>query len=267
MNKIIILILSLSLFSCMKDELVSSTTKDIPVIQSFLLAGKDSIVVKVQTLKPYTNDTTDTEKAISGLNIYINKNLLTEQAAGTYLYTASDLHIEPNDTFNLSLSYNNATVTSQTIIPTKPLNFAISTDTIKVKQMTSTSFSPESKSEMVTLELTWDNTAKDYHFIVLEWVGTSKVYTNTIIAAEDILTKKTSSPNQDNTYNINQMELGLYGKYRAVLCRINKEYYDLLQTTNLNSNNMTNPPSNVSNGWGLFTAMSSDTVYFWVLKK
>lgn len=88
-----------------------------------------------------------------------------------------------------------------------------------------------------------------------------------MMAKSDIKTKRVSQPNQDDTYNINQMELGLFGKYRAVLYKINKEYYDLLETTNLNSNTMTNPPSNVSNGWGIFTSMSTDTLFFWVIKK
>ena len=268
MNKILFLFITITIAfgSCKKDVLVSSNTKDIPVIQSFLIAGTDSIAVKVSTLKPYSNDLLDTVEPISGLKIYINNALLTEGSTGKYYIKSSALNIEPNDTFNLKLDYNNAPISSQTIIPSVPQNFSISTDTVQVKQMTSSSKGP-GEMTFVNLELTWDNPSKDYHFLTIEWLGTTKVYTNSMMSTDDVKTKRVTSSNQDNTYNINQMELGLYGKYRAVLYKINKEYYDLLETTNLNSNDMTNPPSNVSNGWGIFTAMSTDTVYFWVIKK
>jgi len=266
MNKILFLIIAISIIlgACKKDVMLTSDTKNIPVIESFLITGTDSVVVKVSTLDPYTNDTLDTVEPISGLKIYLNNYLLSESSAGKYYYASKNFKIEPKDTFNLKLTYNNATVSSQTIIPSIPQNFAISTDTISVKQMTS---STGTGMTFVNLELTWDNTSKDYNFLAIEWLDKVKVLTNTTMSTDDIKTKRVTPANQDNTYNINQMELGLYGKYRAILYRINKEYYDLLETTNLNSNDMTNPPTNVTNGWGVFTSMSTDTVYFWVLKK
>jgi len=269
MNKIFIKIIAISiaLSSCEKDILVSSNTKDIPVIQSFIIAGSDSIAVNVSTLKPYSNDTLDSVEPISGLKIYINNLLLTEGSIGKYYVKSQALTIEPNDTFTISLEHNNTKISSQTIIPSTPQNFSISTDSVSVKQMTTKPEGGPNLSNFVNLELTWDNPSKDYHFLAIEWLGTKRIYTNTIISTDDIKTKRITSANQDNAYNINQMELGLYGKYRAILYRINKEYYDLLETTNLNSNDMTNPPSNVKNGWGIFTAMNTDTIYFWVIKK
>ena len=263
---IYIALLSIFILSCEKDVLVTSNTKNTPVIESFIVSGTDSIVVNVSTLKPYSNDTLDTVEPISGLKLYINNIVMKEASSGVYYYASKSIVVKPKDTFNIKLTYNNVDIKSQTIVPSKPIDFAISTDTVKVKQVTTSSFGPGPDS-FVNLELTWDNSADDYHFLVIEWLDKSRIYTNTLMSPDDIKTKRLTPANQDDTYNINQMELGLYGKYRAVLCTINKEYYDLLETTNLNSNNMANPPSNVTNGWGLFTSMSTDTLYFWVLKK
>lgn len=258
--------MSILIVSCEKDVLISSNTKNTPVIESFIISGTDSIVVNISTLKPYTNDTLDTVEPISGLKVYLNNKAMKEVSDGVYYYASKFLEIKSKDTFNVKLTYNNIDIKSQTIIPSKPIDFEISTDTVKVKQVTTSSFGPGQDS-FVNLELTWDNSANDYHFLVIEWLDKSKIYTNTMMSADDISIKRITPANQDDTYNINQMELGLYGKYRAVLCTINKEYYDLLETTNLNSNSMANPPTNITNGWGVFTSMSTDTLYFWVLKK
>ena len=269
---------SLAFVACKKDILVTSNVANVPVIQSFLIAGSDSINVKVFTLKPYTNDSLDTTKPISGLKLYINNLVLTENSSGNYSYSSKDLHVNPLDTYSFTFEYNNKQVSSKTTIPSKPQNFKILIDTISVTQQTTMPSQGKGKGggyggyggnqiQNQELQLTWDNPSKDYHYMVVEWIDTVRVYTNTVQSPDNIRTRTVSSPNQDNFYTINERSLRIYGKYRAVLCKINKEYYDLLSSKNLNSNDMINPPSNVTNGWGVFTSMSTDTVYFWLLKK
>jgi len=257
------------LVACEKETSTSgSSKKDVPVIESFLLAGSDTIKVKVSTLLPYTNDTTDTVEPLAGLNIMVNDYLLQEVDPGTYIYVMKDNTIAESDSFSLSFDFNSKTISATTAIPTKPSGMSISDDTIKIKKQTA-STKPEdfSSSSSTTLEITWDNTAKEYHYLTIDWIDTTEVFTNTMMDTTDISTQEVGSANQDDVYNINQMNLRLYGKYRVILHKINKEYYDLMETTNKNSNSMTNPPSNVANGWGVFTALSTDTLYFWVIKK
>ena len=268
-----IISLSLALVSCHKDVLLTNNTNNFPSIQSFILAGSDSILVKVSTLAPYTNDSLDTAKPLTGLKLYINNYLLTEQTPGTYIYTSKSLLIHPKDSFILNLAYNNKTISSNTVIPSKPLNFKISSDTVSITQQTVAPSKGNHSGFNIGFNnsnafiFTWDNPFKDYHYIIIQLLDTAQVFINSYSTNTNVRSQTTTPVNQDNAYDLTQNSLRLYGKYRAVLYKINKEYYNVLQTSNLNSNAMTNPPSNITNGWGIFTGISTDTLYFSVLKR
>lgn len=68
-------------------------------------------------------------------------------------------------------------------------------------------------------------------------------------------------PTQNNTYEIGSQQFQYYGQHRIILYHINPEYALLYQDSGDNSLNLKSPPTNVKNGLGIFTAISSDTLY------
>jgi len=269
---IFILLLLFAVLSCHKEVMLTGSTNNFPTFQSFIVAGSDTLTVKVATLTPYSNDSVDSAKPITGLTMYINNYLLKEQSAGVYCYSSKDLQIHPNDTFNLNVTYKNTKISSKTIIPAKPLHFMISSDTVSItQQTTAVGFGNHNSNNFDAntnaFQFTWDNPLKDYHYLVIQLLDTARISINTYFTNNNGEIKTSTPVNQDNAYNLSQRSLIYYGKYQVVLYKINKEYYNLLQTSNLNSNTMTNPPSNITNGWGIFTGMSTDTLYFTVLKR
>ena len=60
-------------------------------------------------------------------------------------------------------------------------------------------------------------------------------------------------------YNMTQSSFNYYGHYQVILLRVNDEYINLLKSNSRGSSqNLTNPPTNVNNGLGIFTAMQAD---------
>ena len=71
-----------------------------------------------------------------------------------------------------------------------------------------------------------------------------------------------------SVYYITSQNFAYYGNYQVILLRVNQEYVNVLNsnTLGLNSNNLLNIPTNVSNGLGIFTAVQADTLYFSLIK-
>jgi len=52
-----------------------------------------------------------------------------------------------------------------------------------------------------------------------------------------------------------------------VLYHLNEEYAMLYATSGNSSTDLTSPSTNISNGFGIFTGMSTDTLFLQVYKK
>jgi hypothetical protein len=72
---------------------------------------------------------------------------------------------------------------------------------------------------------------------------------------------RNTAPNTDNAFNISGRDLQFFGTYRIILFTVNKEYAELYENVSSSSNNLTNPVSNIINGWGIFTGINSDTLF------
>jgi len=48
--------------------------------------------------------------------------------------------------------------------------------------------------------------------------------------------------------------------------RVNQEYVDLFENIDQDSRNLNEPPTNIANGLGIFTAFNSDSIFFEVKK-
>lgn len=64
-----------------------------------------------------------------------------------------------------------------------------------------------------------------------------------------------------DNYNFYYRTINYLGVYRAILYSVNKEYSDVLTSNaNTSSQRLTEPPTNVNNGYGIFTAIQADTI-------
>ena len=63
-----------------------------------------------------------------------------------------------------------------------------------------------------------------------------------------------------------QRELLQFGTYQIIVFRVNPEYAALYESSSNSTLSLEEPPSNIVNGLGIFTGVSSDTLYLEVIK-
>ena len=71
----------------------------------------------------------------------------------------------------------------------------------------------------------------------------------------------------ENNYNVICMSLQNYGKYMVTLYKINQDYVSLFETAVQDGTELNEPPSNIINAFGIFTAFASDTVSFEIVRE
>jgi hypothetical protein len=59
-------------------------------------------------------------------------------------------------------------------------------------------------------------------------------------------------------------EFQYFGKHRLILYHVLPDYASLYSENSTSSQNLTNPSTSIMNGYGIFTGLNSDTLYFTV---
>ena len=73
-------------------------------------------------------------------------------------------------------------------------------------------------------------------------------------------------PGTDTTFTVLGATLPSYGLYVVKVYKVNQEYADLYQSETQDSRELNQPPSNIINARGIFSAFASDSVFFEVVK-
>lgn len=270
MKRIIIKILVLAAIvtgfaSCQKELMAPMTGENTAVVEAYLVAGEPSGLVYVSRILPFSDDTVNIKEMIAGLKLYINGIPLTEIGTGIYKFELTDGSVINTDsTYILSFEYGGNEVTASTIIPSKPTGFTSSASTIYATRILDDStFAPGSMMDEV--EFTWDNDDASYHYLMVEYLEDSADYINANMAEMDLPFNQATSPTQETYFKVGMQNIRFFGSYRIVLLKVNEEFNDAFTRNGTNSNNLVNPNTNIANGYGLFTGVSSDTVYLEVV--
>jgi len=253
------------LVSCRKELMTPMTGENTAVVEAYLVAGESSGLVYVSRILPFSDDTVNIKEMIPGLDLYINGIRLTEIDTGVYKFELTDgSAISVDSTYTLSFEYGGNEVTASTVIPAKPAGFTSSESTIYATRILDDStFAPGSMMDEV--ELTWDNDDASYHYLMVEYLEDSADYINANMADMDIPFNQATSPTRETYFKIGMQNIRFFGSYRIVLLKVNDEFNDAFTRNGTNSNNLVNPNTNITNGYGLFTGVSSDTVFLEVV--
>lgn len=245
--------------ACTKDS--STGVESQPVIESYLIPGQP-ISVKVYQQKGLT-DTANYGALLSGLQLQVSNGSqtisLTESATGTYTH-ADNGFLATGKIYTLSFSYSGTQVSASTQMPAKPTGYTQSATLVNLPFTTGIGGpnGATGETDSVAVTFKWSNPDSLYHIIIFKNDDTSPPKAN-LISNRPI--NFTLNVKQTASYDMYYRSLNYLGTYRAILYRVNKEYSDLLTTnTNSSSQKLTNPPSNVTNGFGIFTAMQTDTL-------
>jgi hypothetical protein len=187
--------------------------------------------------------------------------LLTETSSGTYTY--NDLSfLVTGKTYTLQFNYLGNAVSSQTVIPSKPTNFALNDTSIYISTSTRTASSPID----TFANLTWSNPDLSNNIIVFKNLSGKDLALGNYAPTDASVQVNT---NQASAYYITENTFHYYAYYKITLYKVNQEYINFLtsNTTSTSSGStsqsLTNTFTNIVNGYGIFTGMqAADNVLY-----
>ncbi len=268
-HHIIYLILTISAFTaCKKKENTEFT--DSPIIESYLSPG-DYLNIRVSRQIPFSSDVTYSQDNIDSLSVLVSVGNDTYflKTAGDGKYIDSSLVVKAGETYNLSFIYNSKNVSAYTNIPSKPVKFTESAAIIYAYRMDSTSsFDPGGMSSMPTpVTLDWYNSDDSYYIVVIENLET------TLDPIRDFGTDESTGnvfrkpPTTASGLELRPQEFKYFGRHRLILYHVLPDYASLYTSTTSSSLDLTNPSTSITNGYGIFTGLNSDTLYLDVKEK
>jgi hypothetical protein len=248
---------------------------DLVVIEAFLFAGEPVQDIRLTATVPLGEDP-DSAPVIDDAVVRLMKDGVTYALTpfgeeGRYEYMGADLAILEGDEFRLEVEYFGRVAWGETVVPGPPLSVAIDGDTLLAPTLGrgggrgggGGGFNPEESQ----LAVTWDNPTDLLHFVVVEGMDDD---------AEAIFPEQfqerlgrfrfISEPTIDNFFIVRLLLLEALGAHQAKVYRVNAEYAQLYENRTQDSRDLNEPPSNIRNGLGVFSAFNSSSVPFEVAR-
>ncbi|MFH0896034.1 MAG: hypothetical protein V2A54_16495 [Bacteroidota bacterium] len=246
--------------SCDKNA-TNPAFEDIPVVEGYLFEG-GFVKVKISRQVPYSSEATYSEDDINNLLVSVLKNQqsFTLASSGNGLYLDSTLNVQFGNTYEMHFIFNGKEVIANTTIPTKPVGYTQSVTEIVIEPMDTNSMGPPSMPDPV--ELNWTNNDASYYLVVVENKEQNPVLINELGDDEDVPSRVfRNQPTQLNTSKVQSRNFKYYGMHRLILYHIHADYAALYDVSNTSSQNLSNPSSDITNAYGIFTGLNSDTLY------
>ncbi|MBK8500980.1 MAG: DUF4249 family protein [Saprospiraceae bacterium] len=258
---------------CTEDQQLLFDSKT-AVITGYLYAGKNLDSIRITQSNSYAGDGIFRTLDSLVVNISEGKDSYILDFIGNGYYQSKNVVVNSDLNYEISFLWNNAEVYAVTYIP--KINPAQISDTLIYRQQISSTggFNPGSFDQSEGLEISWDNNTGDYYFVQVENVEDSAEYIfsflQELIEEGDTLRRPfiRSEPEIIDFYAINAFrDLQQFGRHRVVVYRLNPEYAAIYEQSGNSSISITAPPTNVENGLGIFTGISTDTLFFEVRKE
>ncbi len=274
MKRLVYFMITLLFISC-DDE---TPIEDNYVVEAFLFQGEKVDDIKIKETKLWnSDDTTDVIIDNASIKLYADGdefNLSFDNIKHSYVLE-EDIDIISGNTYGIKVDFNNRVATAVTIVPTKPVGLRISNNKIVVPPL---KLSPALPNILANLfedartNVKWDNPTNEYHYLTIKYVGNQDdpIFTDDFPGAiGDFFSNFSlqSAPSQDELYNVICMSLKNYGKYLVTLYKINDDYVKLFESEVQDGTELNEPPSNIVNAFGIFTAFASDTISFEIVRK
>lgn len=244
------------LYSCKKDTDLSYS--EYPVVAGYLYPGRE-VMVRVTYQKGPT-DTAAYGLPLRGLSLSVSngslKRDLTEDAPGNYVLRDTAF-VGHSGVYSLSFEYEGRTVSATTVMPAKPGPLTASTTELVVPELVFGGPLPD--EEPATVKLSWDNQDLKNHMVFFKLMEQTKVPVNSFFTGDTVGGVELNAL-QASFIDVQQMNFRYLGRYKVILARVNQEYVELLNGSGNSSQNLTNPPTNVKNGFGIFTSIQMDTL-------
>lgn len=228
------------------------------ITQSFSYAQLDSNIITLNDLEVKISDS-DNQYALTSI--------------GNGIYQNAELIIENDKSYLLEFDWEGTIISAETYVPLKK-EAQLSLTQVELPKVELGTFGGGSTAGTTDpIEITWDNNEGDYYYIVIQNIENNPEYVNENVAAAIEASGDESrfilitEPTNSDFHAINtRRELTQYGTHQIIVFRVNPEYAALYESSGNSTLSLEQPPTNIENGLGIFTGVSSDTLYLEVKK-
>ncbi len=272
-TKILLVSFVLTLVACEKlyiEDIESKTA----VVEGYLFAGQSIDSLKVTQSFSY-NQVDSNIITLDNLDIKISDftNEYSVISIGNGIYQNLEMTIEYGKSYHLEFVWEGEIISAETYIPLKK-EASISQDVVELPKV-ELGFGGGGflGGTLEPVEISWDNSEGDYYYTVVSNIEDNPEFVNENIAANFIENNNQprfniiTEPQISDFYALDaRRQLMHYGTYQIIIFRVNPEYATLYENSSNSSLSLEEPPTNVENGLGIFTGVSSDTLYLEVRK-
>ena len=116
-----------------------------------------------------------------------------------------------------------------------------------------------------SLYVSWDNPDGGFYYVSMMNIEADPEPVNENIVDAPI--RSQAPPSQADQFEIRLRNIMYFGTHQVILYHVNQEFANLFDNPTMNSVNISEPPTNIENGLGIFSGISADTLYFEVKKQ
>jgi hypothetical protein len=248
-----------------------------PVVEGYLVPNQP-IAIKVKKEIAYNEDLSNKETLIAGLSIKVTGSdgqtysLKPYQGKDSLYRSEPNVKLKAGVTYSLSFDYNGKMISASTTIPTKPTGLKTNiTSIVRTRQVITNGFGRD-LDENIDVNLTWTNPSNEYHFVVADNIEVTPdlvvtLPTYSTSAFNEFNRRFRSQPVQGVETRLRSQQFQYFGKYNVVLLKVNPDYAALYNNTGSTSQNISTPPTTITNGLGIFTGINGDTLRFQVKER
>lgn len=248
------------------------------VIEGYLIAGErvDNILVKeTSSLNEDQVGNTPIENAMVVISSPETSVTLTyDPISGKYVDELGDLEVNVASTYQIDVVVDGSGATGSTIVPEVPTGLSLPDTEFEIPTLTLNFGLAQQFQELFaeqTSTLTWDGVPGRSYYVVIE----NKEETLDPILPDGIPQESLdlissfrfiSEPSEETSFEIIAVALETYGRHLAKVYTVNEEYVELFNSDVQDSRDLNEPPSNINNALGIFTAFAVDSVEFIVVR-
>ena len=265
--KIFFLLINIFLIVSCNQENIEQTETKTTIVEGYLYAG--NTIDSLRVTQSYSYGQVEEEVIpIDDLNITItdDNDQFELTSIGNGFYQNTNLIIDAGKNYQLEFERDGEIISAETFVPENNAT-SISTTEVELEQIQAGIFPIGGINIPDPVEVSWNNEAGDYYYVLIKNIETDPEYVNENIAQLDGQFLFITEPQITDFYAIRtRQELTQYGTYQIIVFRVNPEYAALYEGSSNSTLSLEEPPSNIINGLGIFTGVSSDTLYLEVTK-
>ncbi len=218
------------------------------VVEAYIFENKPVENIKLSFVNPIASQTNP--MSVSDAEVFIFSNgfyykLVDNNNTGLFSDKNGSLKIISGNTYELLIRYNNKEYTAITTVPAPPKQLKASKDTLFIN----------AESDMI--QMTWQNPNTLWHLGIIADQNPN----DTAFPFNNFF----SVPTQENSLSITPNDVQSIGNKQFILYTITEDYENLYRISG--SGTGSTNAGNLSNGFGIFSAFSSDTLNFVVSDK